>query len=237
MAKLSGTDLGIVLQRFGIHHEQILDFARDFAGVIPLGALPNVLVVDPSKGYKSLQDLIVAAKAKPGSITYASAGVGSATHFSAERLRLSADFEGVHVPFRGAIEAQTEVMTGRIDFYCAALTSALPFIRDGKLLPLAVSTPKRASALPDVPTTLEAGFANSDYTFWVAVFVPAKTPKAIVERLHQQTSKTLQSANVREKLAILGVDQMPINPTELDTLVKAEIIANAAVIKAANIRA
>jgi tripartite-type tricarboxylate transporter receptor subunit TctC len=210
---------------------------RDFSGVIPLGSLSNVLVVSPSKGFKNLHELVEAARAKAGAITYASAGVGSATHFSAERLRLSADFEGVHVPFRGATEAQTEVMTGRIDFYCAALTSALPLIRDGKLIPLAVSTPKRASALPDVPTTLEAGFANSDYTFWVAIFVPIKTPKAIVEKLHQETFKTLQSGAVREKLATLGVDPMPVNPAELDALVKAEITANAAVIKAANMRA
>src|SRR4029434_4930078 len=112
-----------------------------------------------------------------------------------------------------------------------------PFIRDGKLIPLAVSTPKRASALPDVPTTLEAGLANSDYTVWVAVFVPVKTPKTIVEKLHQETFKTLQSGNVREKLAALGVDPMPGNPAELDALVQAEIAANAAVIKEANIRA
>jgi tripartite-type tricarboxylate transporter receptor subunit TctC len=126
-------------------------------------------------------------------------------------------------------------MTGRVDFFFGTLASALPFIRDGKLQALAVSTPKRASALPDVPTTLEAGFANSDYTFWVAVFVPAKTPNAIIEQLHQQASKILQSATVREKLATLGVDPMPMSPAELDALVKAEITANAAVIKAANI--
>ena len=213
------------------------DTVRDFSGVIPLGNLPNVLVVDPSKGYKSLRDLVVAAKAKPGSVTYASAGIGSATHFSAERLRLSAGIEGVHVPFRGAPEAYTEVMTGRVDFFFGALTSALSFIRGGKLQALAVSTPKRASALPDVPTTLEAGFANSDYTFWVAIFVPAKTPSAIVEKLHQQTQKTLQSASLREKLATLGVEPAIMTSAELDALVKAEIAANAVVVKAANIKA
>jgi tripartite-type tricarboxylate transporter receptor subunit TctC len=212
------------------------DTVRDLSGVIPLGSLPNVLVVAPSKGFKTLGDLIASARAKSGSITYASAGVGSATHFSAERLRLSAGFEGVHVPFRGAPEAYTEVITGRTDFFFGALASALPFIRDGKLLALAVSTPKRASALPDVPTTLEAGFANSDYTFWVAIFVPAKTPSAIVEKLHEQILKTLQSANLRDKLATLGVDPMPMKSVELDTLVKAEIAANAAVVKAARIR-
>jgi tripartite-type tricarboxylate transporter receptor subunit TctC len=213
------------------------DTARDFSGVIPLGSMSNVLVVSRSKGFKNLRELVAAARAEAGAITYASAGIGSATHFSTERLRLSAGFEGVHIPFRGTPEAYTEVMTGRVDFFFGTLTSALPFIHDGKLQALAVSTPKRAFALPDVPTTLEAGFANSDYTFWAAVFVPAKTPNAIIEKLHQQTSKILRSANVREKLATLGVDPMPMSAAELDALVKAEITANAAVIKGANIRA
>jgi tripartite-type tricarboxylate transporter receptor subunit TctC len=209
---------------------------RDFSGVIPLGSLPNVLVVAPSKGFNSLGDLVSAAKAKPGSITYASAGIGSGTHFSAERLRLSADFEGVHVPFRGAPEAYTEVMTGRVDFFFGALASALPFIRDGKLLALAVSTPKRTSSLPDVPTTIEAGYPNSDYTFWVAFFAPAKTPKGIVETLYEKTLKTLQSTNLTNKLATLGVERMALTPTELDALVKREIAANVDVVKAANIK-
>jgi tripartite-type tricarboxylate transporter receptor subunit TctC len=213
------------------------DTTRDFSGVIPLGSMSNVLVVSPSKGFKDLRGLVAAARAKVGAITYASAGIGSATHFSTERLRLSAGFEGVHIPFRGTPEAYTEVMTGRVDFFFGTLASALPFIHDGKLQALAVSTPKRASALPDVPTTLESGFANSDYTFWVAVFVPAKTPNAVIERLHQQTSTILQFANVREKLATLGVDPMPMSAAEVDTLVRAEIAANAAVIKGANIRA
>ena len=209
--------------------------AYDFSGVIPLGSMSNVLVVAPSKGFKNLHELVAAAKAKPGSISYASAGIGSATHFSTERLRLSAGFEGVHIPFRGTPEAYSEVLTGRVDFFFGTLASALPFIRDGKLQALAVSTPKRASALPDVPTTLEAGFADSDYTFWVGVFVPAKTPNTIIEKLHQKISEILQSATVRERLATLGVDPMPMSPAELDALVRAEITANAAVIKAANI--
>jgi tripartite-type tricarboxylate transporter receptor subunit TctC len=209
---------------------------RDFSGVIPLGSLPNVLVVAPSKGFKSLGDLVAAAKAKPGSITYASAGIGSGTHFRAERLRLSAGFEGVHVPFRGAPEAYTEVMTGRVDFFFGALASALPFIRNGKLLALAVSSPQRTSSLPEVPTTLEAGYPNSDYTFWVAVFAPAKTPKGIVEKLYQKTLKTLQSTNLPDKLATFGVEPMVLTSAELDALVKREIAANADVVKAANIR-
>ncbi len=213
------------------------DTVRDFSGIILLGSLPNVLVVAPSKGFKTLQELVGAARAKPGAVTYASAGVGSATHFSAERLRLSAGFEAVHVPFKGAPEAYTEVMTGRVDFFFGALASALPFIRDNRLVPLAVSTPKRASVLPDVPTTLEAGFVDSDYTFWIGLFAPARTPAAIVDKLHQQAHKALQAARVRDKLATLGVEPMVMSAAELDALVKAEIAVNAAVIKAANIKA
>jgi tripartite-type tricarboxylate transporter receptor subunit TctC len=213
------------------------DAVHDIAGVIPLGNLPNVLVVAPAAGFKSVKDLVAAAKAKNGTITYASAGAGTATHFSAERLRLAAGFEGSHIPFRGGPEAVTEVMTGRVDFYFAPMALVLPLIKDGKLQALAVSSPQRASALPDVPTTLEAGYPNSDYLFWVAVFVPAKTPPAIVAKLYQQTQKTLATSAMREKLAKLGVEPMAMTSAELDALVKAEIPINAAIVKAVNIKA
>jgi tripartite-type tricarboxylate transporter receptor subunit TctC len=213
------------------------DTVQDFTGVTPLGSLPNVLVVSPSKGFHTVNDLVAAAKAEPGTMTYASAGVGSATHFAAERFRLSAGLEGVHVPFRGTPEATTEVMTGRVDFFFGPLASVLPFIRDGKLVPLAVSTPKRAVALPDVPTTTEAGFANSDYTFWVAMFARAKTPAPIVQKLHDATHKILQNSSLREKFAELGVDPMNMEPADLDTLVRTEIATNTPLVKAAHIQA
>ena len=212
------------------------DTVRDFTGVVPLGSLPNVLVVAPSKSFKTLGDLVAAAKAKPGMITYASAGVGSATHFAAERLRLSAGFEGVHVPFRGSPEAATEVMTGRVDFFYGPLPSVLPFIHDGKLQALAVSTPKRAAALPDVPTSTEAGFANSDYTFWIAIFAPAQTPGPIVQKLHESVRRTIETASLQEKLTQLGVDPMNMEAADLDALVKTEIAVNKAVVSAAHIQ-
>jgi tripartite-type tricarboxylate transporter receptor subunit TctC len=213
------------------------DTVQDFTGVIPLGSLPNVLVVSPSKGFHTVNDLVAAAKARPGMMTYASAGIGSATHFAVERFRLSAGLEGVHVPFRGTPEASTEVMTGRVDFFLGPLASLLPLIRDGKLVALAVSTPKRAAALPDVPTTLEAGFANSDYTFWVAIFARAKTPGPIVERLHNVTRKILEGASLHDKLTGLGVDPMDMEPADLDTLVRTEIAINTPLVRAAHIQA
>jgi tripartite-type tricarboxylate transporter receptor subunit TctC len=213
------------------------DPLADFSGVIPLGNLPNVLVVAPSSGFKTVRDLVAAAKAKNGTITYASAGAGTATHFSAERLRLAAGFEGSHIPFRGGPEAVTEVMTGRVDFYFAPMALVLPLINDGRLKALAVSSPTRASALPDVPTTIEAGYPNSDYLFWVAIFAPAKTPASIIAKLHQQTEKTLATAGMKEKLAKLGVEPMQMSSAALDALVKAEIPVNAAIVKATNLKA
>src|SRR5215470_4226339 len=149
------------------------DVVRDFAGITPLGNVPNVLVIAPSKNIRTIQQLVATAKAKPGLINYASGGTGTPPHLTAERFRLSAGFTGQHIPFKGAPEALTEVMTGRIDFYFSPITPALPLIRDGQLLALAVSSTKRASALPDVPTTVEAGYPNSDFDFWIGMFVPA----------------------------------------------------------------
>jgi tripartite-type tricarboxylate transporter receptor subunit TctC len=210
------------------------DAARDFSAVIPFGTVPNVTVISPAKGIKTLQELVTAAKT--GSFTYASAGVGSATHWAAERLRASAGFRAVHVPFRGGPEALTEVMTGRVDFTCMGMSSALGFIRDGKLIPLAVSTPKRSRALPDVPTTLEAGLADSDYNYWMGMFVPAKTPRDIIDKLHQETKKVLRLASVMEKFAPQGIEPMELTPAEFDALIKKEIDVNIALVKAAGLK-
>ena len=210
------------------------DPARDFSAVIPFGTVPNVTVVAPAKGIKTIQELVTAAKS--GSLSYASAGVGSATHWAAERLRVSAGFQGVHVPFRGGPEALTEVMTGRVDFTCMGMSSALPFIRDGKLIPLAVSSAKRSSALPAVPTTLESGLADSDYNYWMGMFVPAKTPREIVERLYQETQKALRLPAVVEKFGPQGIEPMPMTSAEFDALIKKEIATNVALVKAAGLK-
>jgi tripartite-type tricarboxylate transporter receptor subunit TctC len=210
------------------------DAARDFSAVIPFGTVPNVTVIAPAKGIKTLQELVAAAKG--GAMTYASAGVGSATHWAAERLRASAGFTAIHVPFRGGPEALTEVMTGRVDFTCMGMSSALGFIRDGKLIPLAVSTPKRSRALPDVPTTIEAGLADSDYNYWMGMFVPAKTPRDIIDRLHEETKKVLRLPAVLEKFAPQGIEPMELTPAEFDTLIRKEIASNIALVKAAGLK-
>src|SRR5207248_11476435 len=133
----------------------------------PFGVRPAVRGTAPSKGFRALGELVTAAKARPGAMSFASAGIGAASHMAAERLRVSAGFEALHVPFRGPTDALTAAMTGQVDFYFLPIAAALPLINDGKLTALAVSTAKRATALPDVPTTAEAGLKDSAYDFWV----------------------------------------------------------------------
>ena len=211
------------------------DPAKDFAGVAMFGVVPNVLTVAPTSGIKTLQQLAAKAKAS-GTMTFSSAGVGSATHWAAERFLLSAGIKATHVPFRGGPEALTEVMTGRIDFCCIGIPATLPLIKDGRLLPLAVSTPKRSAALPDVPTISEAGFKDADYIYWNGILVPAKTPRAIVERLHAETQKALAQPEVKEKFAPQGVEPLPLTPAEFDALIAKEIASNVALAKAAGLK-
>lgn len=210
------------------------DVAKDFSAVIPFGTVPNVTIISPAKGIKTLKELMEEGKKRE--LTFGSAGVGSATHWAAERLRLSAGIKPTHVPFRGGPEAITEVMTGRIDFACMGISSALPLINEGKLLALAVSTPKRTQALPNVPTTIEAGFPDSDYNYWMGLLVPSKTPKDLIERLRVETEKALKTPNVIEKFKPQGIEPMPLSPAEFDALIAKEIGTNIALVKAAGLK-
>jgi tripartite-type tricarboxylate transporter receptor subunit TctC len=211
------------------------DTLRDLTGIIPLGQFPNVLVVPPDR-WKSVQELVAAAKAKPGSVTYGSGGIGAATHLNAERFRLSAGFEALHVPFRGAPDVLREILGGRIDFYFSPLTSAVPLIQAGQVRGLAVSSLKRNPHLPDVPTTLEAGYPNSDYVFWIGVFAPAGTPRDIVNRLNEAIVKALSDPAIKEGMNKMAAEPMIMKPEEFDRYIKAEIETIAAVVKAAGIQ-
>ncbi|MCX7312694.1 MAG: tripartite tricarboxylate transporter substrate binding protein [Hyphomicrobiales bacterium] len=211
------------------------DTAGDFAGVMPIGSVPSALVAAPSKGIRNLKDFVEKAKATPGGFTYASAGVGSTTHLTAERFRLSAGFPAIHVPFRGG-GFQPEIIAGRVDFAYSPIATSLPNIKDGRLQAVAVSSPQRAAALPDVPTTLEAGYADSDYVIWVGLFFPAKTPRAIVDRLNLEMKKAWENPALRERFAGLDVTPMPMTAAEFDVLIKKEIAANAVLAKAAGLQ-
>ncbi len=200
------------------------DTLHDFAPVIALGKTPTVLVVPPSKGFKTVADLIAAAKAKPGELNFASAGIGSTSHLAAERFRLSAGIQAQHVPFRGPNEAFNELLAGRIDFYFLPLAPALPLVNDGRLIALAVSTDTRAKALPDVPTTTELGLKDSSYVFWTGVFVPAKTPRPIVERLHNESVAAMKVASVQERLAKIGSEDMPMTVDQFANFFRDDVL-------------
>ena len=209
------------------------DPSKDFAAVAMFGVVPNVLLVAPSSGIKTAKEL--AERAKDGQMTYSSAGVGSATHWAAERFRMSAGFKATHVPFRGGPEALTEVMTGRIDIYFCPITPALPLIRDGKVLALAVSSSNRASALPDVPTTIEAGVPESDLDFWVGAFVPKKTPRDVVAKMQAEIAKAINNPATKSKLTTLGVEQMVMAPDAFDVRIAKEADMAVKLAKAAKI--
>jgi tripartite-type tricarboxylate transporter receptor subunit TctC len=194
-----------------LHKTLPYDPQRDFAMASLFGIQPSVLVAAPSKGWKSVGDLVAAAKANPGALNFASAGVGSASHMAGERLRVAADLKVQHIPFRGPVEAFTEVMSGRVDYYFLPIAPALPNISNGKLVALAVSTPKRAALLPDVPTVGEAGYPKAEYLFWGGLAFPAKTPRAIIEKMHGEAQKALSLPAIQEKLATLGVQMMPLS--------------------------
>ncbi|MFY9512474.1 MAG: tripartite tricarboxylate transporter substrate binding protein, partial [Rubrivivax sp.] len=212
------------------------DTLKDLDGVSPLASLPNVLVVAPAAGVKDVADLVARAKAKPG-MFYASAGNGSATHMNAEKFRVAAGITAQHIPFRGTPEAITETIAGRTDWFFAPLVSALPLIKDGKLQALAVGTTSRSPVLPNVPAITEtAGMSNAAYTFWVGLFAPAKTPKAIVARMHDEVAKVLAMPDVKERLDKLGANPMPMGQQAFEKYLDDETAAAAALVKAAGIK-
>ena len=207
-----------------LHKTLPYDTLQDFAPVIPIGIQPVVLITAPSKGFKTVADLVAAAKANPGAMNFASAGIGSTSHMGAERFRHAAGFKTQHVPFRGPAEAFAEVLSGRIDFYFLPVSPALPLIQEGKVVALAVSSAKRAAQLPNVPTTQEIGLKDAAYVFWNGLFGPAKMPPDIVKRLHAETQKALQVPSVVERLAKLGVEPLFQSPEEFDKYFKADVL-------------
>lgn len=212
------------------------DPQRDLIGIIPLASVPMVMVTSPAKGIRTLDELVAAAKAKPDSINYISAGTGGATHLGAERLRISAGYEATHIPTKGSSEALTEVMAGRGDYYFSPVGLALPQVKAQRLIPLAVSSSKRSSAMPDVPTTEEAGFPNSAYDVWIAMFAPAGTPPGIVDRLNAETAKAINSPQVQERFATLVMDPMPMSVEEFNRFLEQDFRMNAELVQAAGVQ-
>jgi tripartite-type tricarboxylate transporter receptor subunit TctC len=198
------------------------DTLKDLSAVAMLGSLPSVLIVPPSLGVNSVKELVAMLKADPGKYNYATAGVGSGAHVSMEKFNVAAGVKAVHVPLKGTPPMLSETMAGRIQYAWVPAVSGMGPIRDGKVKALAVSTPKRVSALPDVPTIAEAGFADGESTFWLALLAPAGTPRAIVDKINAEVQRALGAADVRERLAKLGTEPMAMTPAESDAFIARE---------------
>jgi tripartite-type tricarboxylate transporter receptor subunit TctC len=213
------------------------DTFQDLVPIAPLGSMPTVMVVSPSKGYKDVAQFVAVAKSKQGGMNYSSAGVASFTHFAMEAFRLAAGFEATHIPFKGAAEALNEVLAERVDFYFAPLSAALPLIKDGKLQALAIAGSQRASALPNIPTAREAGYPKAEYNFWVGLFARANTPAPILDKLYRETVKALQSATVKERFVKLGIEPMAMDQAAFRKLINDEFELNRALAKTVGVKA
>jgi tripartite-type tricarboxylate transporter receptor subunit TctC len=216
-----------------LHKTLLYDPVKDFIPVVLLGTSPNVLVASSKSGFKTVGDLVAAAKAHPGTITFASAGIGSSSHMAAERFRLAAKIDVRHVPFKEG--GLVQVMAGNIDFYFIPLAAAASALGSDKLVILAVSSPKRVARLPDVPTVVEAGYPDAVFRFWNGLSAPAKTPRAIVNKLHDVTQEALKDPALREKLAKLGVEPAQISVEEFDKFFKDDLAATVQLAKEAHI--
>ena len=227
------TTSGIAIAPY-THKSLPYDTARDLRAVSPLGNLTNVLIT-PAGRFKSLKDLVAAAKVKPTALTYASLGPGSTGNMTAERLGLSAGFKALQVPFKGTAEGVADLAAGRVDFFFTPVVAALGLIRDRKVEALAIGSSSRSSLMPELPTTVEAGYPDSDYNFWIGVFVPAATPQPIVARLHDEIRKALQVPEVKERLDKFGAEPMDMTLAQFEAYFKKELVINQALVKAANI--
>ena len=210
---------------------------KDMQAVAMVATIPTILVTSPEKGYKKVQDLVAAAKAQPGKLVCSDAGIGSATHMNFERFRFSAGIEVINVHTKGVSEALTEVISGRADCYFALVFQAKKMVDGGRVLALATGSPRRSSLMPDVPTTLELGYPNSDYNFWVGALVPSKTPRAIVDKLHADITALVESPEVSGQIRKLGCDPLPMSVSDFEALIARELEENAALIKKAGIKA
>ncbi len=213
------------------------DTVKDLVDIAPIAGAPNVLVVSPASSIKSVADFIAEAKAKPGQINFGSAGVGTGTHLNLEKFKLMTGIDVTHIPYKGTPEVVTDIVGGRVTGYFAPISAAIPFVQSGRLRAVAVSSAKRSSQLPNVPTIAEGGVPGFDFTLWFGLWGPAGMPPELVDKISKDVNRVLASADVREQLAKLGCDPMLMTPAEFSKYVRKEIEDNARIIKAAGIKA
>ena len=212
------------------------DPVKDFSPVSLVAVTPNILVAHPSLAVKTVKDLVVLAKAKPGTLNFPSAGVGSSSHLAGELLKSLAKIDMVHVPFKGGGPALVAMISGEVQIMFATMPAAMPHVKSGKARAVAVTTAKRSQAMPELPTIAEAGVMGYEASTWYGLLAPAKTPKPIIDRLHAETVKIL-AGPVRQRLEVQGFEPIGGTPAEFSAYIKSEIVKWAKVIKDANIPA
>jgi tripartite-type tricarboxylate transporter receptor subunit TctC len=213
------------------------DPVKDFEPVSLVAIVPNVLVLHPSVKANTIPELIALAKAQPGKLTYASAGNGTSIHLAGELFASMAGIDIVHVPYKGSGPAVTDLLGGQVDLMFDSITSAKPHVQAGKLRALGVTSSRRSQALPNVPTIAEAGLKGYDVSPWFAVFVPAKTPKPVIDRLHAEITKALKMADIQERFATIGAEPIGGTPEQLAVHLKRETDRWSAIIRERNIKA
>jgi tripartite-type tricarboxylate transporter receptor subunit TctC len=204
---------------------------KDFVQVAPIAGQPNVLVVNPASGYKTVADLLADAKKRPGALNFGSAGIGSGTHVNAEKFKLAAAIDVLHIPYKGTPEALTDTMAGRVAYFFSPISAALPHVREGKLLALGVTSVKRAGQLPSTPTIAETGLPGFEYNLWVGMFAPAGTPADVVEKINRDVNRVMRDTDVAARVASLGAEPMPMTPAEFDRFMRSEMDDAARIVK------
>ncbi len=212
------------------------DPVKDFSPISLVAVTPNILVAHPSLPVKTVKELLALAKAKPGTLNFPSAGVGSSSHLAGELLKSLAKIDMVHVPFKGGGPALVAMISGEVQLMFATMPAAMPHVKSGKARPIAVTTAKRSLAMPELPTIAETGVTGYEASTWYGLLAPAKTPKPVVDRLHAETVKIL-AGPVRQRLEVQGFEPIGGTPAEFSATIKAEIVKWAKVIKDANIPA
>jgi len=213
------------------------DTLKDFVDIMPLTGTPNILVNNVNAKIRTLGEVIADAKARPGRVNFASAGIGSGTHLNLEKFKLATGVDVTHIAYKGTPDSVADVLGGRVDYYFCPLSACAPFVRDGKLRGVAVTSLKRSALLPNVPTVAESGVPKFEFILWFGIWGPRDIPPAVVAKIRNDTAKALASPDVRERLITVANEPMDVKPEDFAKYVRQEVADNARIVAAAGIKA
>ena len=220
-----------------LHAQSKIDVTRDFAALAWVGSTPNLLVVNPNSPFKSVKDILAAAKASPGKIPYASTGNGTSNHLSMELFKVMAGVDLTHIPYKGSAPAVTDLIGGQVQAMFDNVPNVIQHVKAGRLRALAITTPKRSASMPDIPTVDEAGVPGYQVAVWFGVVAPAATPKDVVARLNAEINRVISLPDVKERFSQSGIEIVGGSPDVFDRQIREQVTTWGKVVKEANIRA